>query len=127
MKCPSLLASIDTLLLEFTRTSSTVSSLNLKIPKDIQLEIRSLKNFSDMFHKPVNNNSTLSLKTPKKLLRPGQELHSSVPFFLISARQRYMFDLVTLLKRDHKLLADIMTQEHGKTTPDSMGDVMRGL
>lgn len=80
-----------------------------------------------MFHKLLNNNSTLSLKTPKKPSKPGQEFHSLVPFSPISARQRYMFDLVTLLKRDQKLLADIMTQEHGKTTPDSMGDVMRGL
>lgn len=38
-----------------------------------------------------------------------------------------MFDLVSLLRRDARLLADIMTQEHGKTTPDSLGDVQRGL
>lgn len=38
-----------------------------------------------------------------------------------------MFDLVALLRRDAKVLADIMTQEHGKTTPDSLGDVQRGL
>jgi malonate-semialdehyde dehydrogenase (acetylating)/methylmalonate-semialdehyde dehydrogenase len=38
-----------------------------------------------------------------------------------------MFDLVQCLKRDQKLIAEIMTQEHGKTAPDSMGDVMRGL
>lgn len=44
-----------------------------------------------------------------------------------SARQRYMFDLATVIRRDHKKLAAIMTEEHGKTTPDSMGDVQRGL
>lgn len=38
-----------------------------------------------------------------------------------------MFDLVRLIRRDHKLLADIMTEEHGKVTPDSMGDAQRGL
>jgi hypothetical protein len=38
-----------------------------------------------------------------------------------------MFELVALLKRDAKIIADIMTQEHGKTTPDSLGDVQRGL
>lgn len=43
------------------------------------------------------------------------------------ARQRYMFDYVSLIKRDQRLMADIMTEEHGKTTPDSMGDVQRGL
>ena len=43
------------------------------------------------------------------------------------ARQRYMFDLVSLIKRDHKKLAAIMTEEHGKVTSDSMGDVQRGL
>jgi len=43
------------------------------------------------------------------------------------ARQRYMFELAALIRRDHKKLAAIMTEEHGKTTPDSMGDVQRGL
>lgn len=38
-----------------------------------------------------------------------------------------MFDLVHLLKRDARVLADIMTHEHGKVTPDSLGDVQRGL
>lgn len=38
-----------------------------------------------------------------------------------------MFDYVSLIKRDQRLMADIMTEEHGKTTPDSMGDVQRGL
>lgn len=38
-----------------------------------------------------------------------------------------MFDLVSVIRRDHKLLAAIMTEEHGKTTPDSMGDAQRGL
>lgn len=38
-----------------------------------------------------------------------------------------MFDLAALIRRDHKKLAAIMTEEHGKTTPDSMGDVQRGL
>ena len=46
---------------------------------------------------------------------------------IYSARQRYMFDYVSLIKRDQRLMADIMTEEHGKTTPDSMGDVQRGL
>ena len=38
-----------------------------------------------------------------------------------------MFDLAALVRRDHRVLADIMTEEHGKVTPDSMGDVQRGL
>ena len=38
-----------------------------------------------------------------------------------------MFELVQLLKRDAKIFADIMTREHGKTTPDSLGDLQRGL
>ena len=49
---------------------------------------------------------------------------SKVPLL---TRQRYMFDLATVIRRDHKKLAAIMTEEHGKTTPDSMGDVQRGL
>lgn len=68
-----------------------------------------------------------SSKTPRKPSKPGPEPHSSVTLSLTPARQRYMFDLVQCLRRDQRLLADIMTQEHGKTTPDSMGDVMRGL
>lgn len=43
------------------------------------------------------------------------------------ARQRYMFDLAAVIKRDSKKIAAIMTEEHGKTTPDSLGDVQRGL
>lgn len=38
-----------------------------------------------------------------------------------------MFDLVQLLKRDAKIFASIMTLEHGKTTPDALGDLQRGL
>ena len=104
-----------------------VNSSKPKTLKDIQSEIQSPNNSWVGFLKPVNNNSTPSSKTPKKPSRPGQKPHFSVKYSIILARQRYMFDLVALLKRDQKVLADIMTQEHGKTTPDSMGDVMRGL
>ena len=38
-----------------------------------------------------------------------------------------MFDLAAVIKRDSKKIAAIMTEEHGKTTPDSLGDVQRGL
>lgn len=38
-----------------------------------------------------------------------------------------MFDLASLIRRDTKILADYMTEEHGKTTPDAKGDVQRGL
>lgn len=38
-----------------------------------------------------------------------------------------MFDLAAVVRRDHKILASLITQEHGKTTPDAMGDVQRGL
>lgn len=38
-----------------------------------------------------------------------------------------MFDLAAVIRRDHKKLAAIMTEEHGKVHPDSMGDVQRGL
>ena len=38
-----------------------------------------------------------------------------------------MFDLAALIRRDMDKLADIMTEEHGKVTPDSKGDVQRGL
>ena len=38
-----------------------------------------------------------------------------------------MFELVNLIRRDHKKIAQFITEEHGKTTPDAMGDVQRGL
>jgi acyl-CoA reductase-like NAD-dependent aldehyde dehydrogenase len=38
-----------------------------------------------------------------------------------------MFDLASLVRRDHQILADLITEEHGKTTPDAKGDVQRGL
>lgn len=38
-----------------------------------------------------------------------------------------MFDLAALVRRDQRILADLMTEEHGKTTPDAMGDAQRGL
>ena len=38
-----------------------------------------------------------------------------------------MFDLAAAVRRDRQLLAAIMTEEHGKVTPDSLGDVQRGL
>ena len=54
---------------------------------------------------------------------------SPSPEYIIQylARQRYMFDLAAVIKRDSKKIAAIMTEEHGKTTPDSLGDVQRGL
>ena len=37
-----------------------------------------------------------------------------------------MFDLAHLIKKNSDDLAHIITQEHGKTIPDSRGDVQRG-
>lgn len=126
-KCHFLLASTSTPSPVSIKTSSTESSSKQLARKDSLLKILSLKNSSAKSLKPPNNNSTPSSKTPKKPSKPGPKPHSSVTLCLILARQRYMFDLVHCLRRDQRLLADIMTQEHGKTTPDSMGDVLRGL
>jgi malonate-semialdehyde dehydrogenase (acetylating) / methylmalonate-semialdehyde dehydrogenase len=38
-----------------------------------------------------------------------------------------MLELQRVIRRDIDKLASIMTQEHGKCTPDSRGDVIRGL
>lgn len=38
-----------------------------------------------------------------------------------------MFDLAALIRRDTDKLAALMTEEHGKVTPDAKGDVQRGL
>ena len=42
-------------------------------------------------------------------------------------RARVMQDFLALLKRDQKNLARIVTEEHGKTLPDAMGSVQRGI
>jgi malonate-semialdehyde dehydrogenase (acetylating)/methylmalonate-semialdehyde dehydrogenase len=42
-------------------------------------------------------------------------------------RARVMFRFKELLERDRKLLAALVTAEHGKTLPDAEGEVQRGL
>jgi malonate-semialdehyde dehydrogenase (acetylating)/methylmalonate-semialdehyde dehydrogenase len=42
-------------------------------------------------------------------------------------RARVMQKFLQLVQRDHKTLAKIVTEEHGKTLPDAMGSVQRGL
>jgi malonate-semialdehyde dehydrogenase (acetylating)/methylmalonate-semialdehyde dehydrogenase len=42
-------------------------------------------------------------------------------------RARIMQDFLSLLKKEQKQLAAIVTQEHGKTLPDAMGSVQRGI
>jgi len=54
----------------------------------------------------------------------AQKEWASVP---VSTRQRYMFDYVSLIRQNTDILAESITLEHGKTIPDSMGDIFRGL
>src|SRR3954452_19157543 len=42
-------------------------------------------------------------------------------------RSRVMQKFLQLLQRDQKALAKIVSEEHGKTLPDAMGSVQRGL
>ena len=42
-------------------------------------------------------------------------------------RARVMMKFVDLLNRDMDKLAEALSREHGKTLPDAMGDVIRGL
>jgi malonate-semialdehyde dehydrogenase (acetylating)/methylmalonate-semialdehyde dehydrogenase len=42
-------------------------------------------------------------------------------------RARVMQDFLSLLKQNQKNLARIVTEEHGKTLPDAMGSVQRGM
>lgn len=42
-------------------------------------------------------------------------------------RSRVMFKFKELLDRDHKLLAEMITREHGKVLSDAMGEVTRGI
>ena len=42
-------------------------------------------------------------------------------------RARVMQEFLSLLKQNQKQLAKIVTEEHGKTVPDAMGSVQRGI
>src|SRR5437868_10084478 len=42
-------------------------------------------------------------------------------------RARVMQEFLQLLQRDQKTLARLVTEEHGKTLPDAMGSVQRGI
>src|SRR5262245_63026894 len=42
-------------------------------------------------------------------------------------RARVMQEFLSLLKQHHKELAKLVTEEHGKTLPDAMGSVQRGI
>ncbi len=42
-------------------------------------------------------------------------------------RARVMQEFLSLLKKNQKELAGLVTQEHGKTLPDAMGSVQRGI
>src|SRR5215470_6362366 len=42
-------------------------------------------------------------------------------------RARVMQDFLSLMKKNQKNLAAIVTEEHGKTLPDAMGSVQRGI
>jgi malonate-semialdehyde dehydrogenase (acetylating) / methylmalonate-semialdehyde dehydrogenase len=42
-------------------------------------------------------------------------------------RSRVMQDFLSLLKKNQKGLAQLVTEEHGKTLPDAMGSVQRGI
>ncbi|MBV8032907.1 MAG: CoA-acylating methylmalonate-semialdehyde dehydrogenase, partial [Betaproteobacteria bacterium] len=42
-------------------------------------------------------------------------------------RARVMQEFLNLLKKNQKQLAEIVTSEHGKTLPDAMGSVQRGI
>ncbi|MGH8518697.1 MAG: aldehyde dehydrogenase family protein, partial [Panacagrimonas sp.] len=42
-------------------------------------------------------------------------------------RARVMQEFLALLKKNHKALAQIVTEEHGKTLEDAMGSVQRGI
>ncbi|MGE0212558.1 MAG: CoA-acylating methylmalonate-semialdehyde dehydrogenase [Parvibaculaceae bacterium] len=43
------------------------------------------------------------------------------------ARARVMMKFIELLNRDKDKLAEMLSLEHGKTIPDSLGDIQRGL
>lgn len=56
--------------------------------------------------------------------RTAFETWSETP---VQMRQRIMLDYVQLIKRDQQKIAESITLEQGKTIPDAMGDVFRGL
>jgi len=42
-------------------------------------------------------------------------------------RARVMFKFIALVNKEHDALAKLLSSEHGKTVPDSRGDIQRGL
>eukprot|EP01084_Bolivina_argentea_P309025 534497_1 len=54
----------------------------------------------------------------------AQKQWSATP---VSIRQRYLFDYQRILRDSQNEIAEVITLEHGKTIPDSIGDVFRGL
>lgn len=127
-QCWHSLSSKDTASLECIATSSMESSLNPNQPNIMISKTQSLRNLLVKLLNPLPKNSTKLLPPPRKHSKPGLEFLSWVlTSFIGPARQRYMFDLAAAIRRDTDKLAAIMTEEHGKTSPDSKGDVQRGL
>lgn len=56
-----------------------------------------------------------------------QEAYKSWRNVPLLARQRYMADYAKILRDNQKEIAKTITIEHGKTFPDAMGEVQRGL
>jgi len=43
------------------------------------------------------------------------------------ARERYLQDFLVLLKKNANELAEVLSKEHGKLTPDALGEFQRGF
>jgi hypothetical protein len=88
-----------------------VSSFNLKELNFMTSEIQLPNNLLPKHLNQLPNNSTILLQLQKKLSKRGPEFPSWVLFlfYRFLARQRYMFDLAALIRRDTDKLAAIMT------------------
>ncbi len=110
-QCSPLPNSKDTTLARSMAILSMVSSFNLK---ELNYMISEIQSPNSLLLKHLNqlpNNSTTLLQLQKKLSRHGPEFPLWVLFlfYRFLARQRYMFDLAALIRRDTDKLAAIMT------------------
>ncbi|CAG0886713.1 unnamed protein product [Darwinula stevensoni] len=83
-------------------------------------------------HNPATNE--VVTRVPKstqaemeKAVEAAKEAFKSWSKTSILTRQQLMFRLQNIIKANMKRLADSITTEQGKTTPDAEGDVLRGL
>lgn len=120
-----------------TATSFPRSHEKIAAPKDTpffignEFRYSETKNFIEV-HDPATNN--LVTRVPQmtrpeldQVVASAQEAFPAWRGMSVIARQRIMFNYVSLIKENWDRLAAVITLEQGKTLADARGDVLRGL